>query len=321
MGKFKSPKFPWFLFLGTNPTLNGSWSLMLTGFRNIFWQCRIFPWPLPLRFWISRVPFANMVFLVAHIPSRSQGRCRCINVHLPVPDRSASRGKCADECWRRDYKVRHFGNFHLLSLIQIQVSASFGSPVCTQFFSVFSHLMGIFYRTIRMVENGIKPVYVFDGKPPEMKSGEVSPCHWIFNQDVPRRSYTCIALNLLGLFISSCLNVRRDEKRLRRLWKKPKRLVGLVFRLPFFYCDHAEGLLRYFIAGEAENVEKFTKRLVKVTKEHNEECKKLLSLMGIPYIEVSMVSTIVISNIIMSLLHYDVIPFRPLVKLKLSVLH
>ena len=37
----------------------------------------------------------------------------------------------------------------------------------------FSHLMGMFYRTIRMLENGIKPVYVFDGKPPEMKSGEV----------------------------------------------------------------------------------------------------------------------------------------------------
>jgi 5'-3' exonuclease len=24
-----------------------------------------------------------------------------------------------------------------------------------------------------MIENGIKPVYVFDGKPPEMKSNEV----------------------------------------------------------------------------------------------------------------------------------------------------
>lgn len=36
-----------------------------------------------------------------------------------------------------------------------------------------SHLMGIFYRTIRMVENGIKPVYVFDGKPPDLKSDEV----------------------------------------------------------------------------------------------------------------------------------------------------
>lgn len=37
-----------------------------------------------------------------------------------------------------------------------------------------SHLMGFFYRTIRMVENGIKPVYVFDGKPPTLKSGELA---------------------------------------------------------------------------------------------------------------------------------------------------
>lgn len=34
--------------------------------------------------------------------------------------------------------------------------------------------MGIFYRTIRMVENGIKPCYVFDGKPPSMKGGELA---------------------------------------------------------------------------------------------------------------------------------------------------
>lgn len=40
-----------------------------------------------------------------------------------------------------------------------------------------SHLMGFFYRTIRMVENGIKPCYVFDGKPPELKSGVVSAGH------------------------------------------------------------------------------------------------------------------------------------------------
>ena len=33
--------------------------------------------------------------------------------------------------------------------------------------------MGMFYRTIRMVDNGIKPVYVFDGKPPQMKAGEL----------------------------------------------------------------------------------------------------------------------------------------------------
>jgi len=36
-----------------------------------------------------------------------------------------------------------------------------------------SHIMGTFYRTIRLLENGIKPVYVFDGKPPQMKSSEL----------------------------------------------------------------------------------------------------------------------------------------------------
>ena len=39
---------------------------------------------------------------------------------------------------------------------------------------VTSHLQGMFYRTIGMLANGIKPVFVFDGKPPELKGGEVS---------------------------------------------------------------------------------------------------------------------------------------------------
>lgn len=34
--------------------------------------------------------------------------------------------------------------------------------------------MGTFYRTIRLVDQGIKPVYVFDGKPPNLKSGELA---------------------------------------------------------------------------------------------------------------------------------------------------
>ncbi|CAG2060616.1 unnamed protein product, partial [Timema podura] len=37
-----------------------------------------------------------------------------------------------------------------------------------------SHLMGTLYRTIRLIENGIKPLYVFDGKPPQLKSGELA---------------------------------------------------------------------------------------------------------------------------------------------------
>lgn len=38
-----------------------------------------------------------------------------------------------------------------------------------------SHLQGLFARTIRMVENDLKPCYVFDGKPPALKSNVVRP--------------------------------------------------------------------------------------------------------------------------------------------------
>ncbi|XP_023221977.1 flap endonuclease 1-like [Centruroides sculpturatus] len=93
-----------------------------------------------------------------------------------------------------------------------------------------SHLVGLFYRTIRMVENGIKPVYIFDGKPPTMKNEEL-------------------------------------EKRQERREEAQKQL------------EKAEEL------GNIEEVSKFTRRLVKVTRQHNEDCKTLLQLMGIPYIE------------------------------------
>eukprot|EP00965_Chrysotila_dentata_P245711 6206727-Pleurochrysis_carterae.AAC.1 len=39
---------------------------------------------------------------------------------------------------------------------------------------VTSHLTGMFYRTIRMLEAGIKPVFVFDGKPPTLKGGQLA---------------------------------------------------------------------------------------------------------------------------------------------------
>lgn len=38
---------------------------------------------------------------------------------------------------------------------------------------VTSHLSGLFYRNINFLSLGIKPVYVFDGKPPSMKSAEI----------------------------------------------------------------------------------------------------------------------------------------------------
>lgn len=32
------------------------------------------------------------------------------------------------------------------------------------------HLVGLFHRTIQFMEHGVKPIWVFDGKPPELKS-------------------------------------------------------------------------------------------------------------------------------------------------------
>lgn len=104
-----------------------------------------------------------------------------------------------------------------------------GSNLMNEDGETTSHLMGMFYRTIRMVENGIKPVYVFDGKPPDMKSGELA-------------------------------------KRKERREEAQKQL------------EKAEE------AGDEENIEKFNRRLVKVSKQHNEECKELLKYMGIPFI-------------------------------------
>merc|ERR1719463_959815 len=39
---------------------------------------------------------------------------------------------------------------------------------------VTSHIIGMLTRTIKLMEHGIKPVYVFDGKPPELKLGELA---------------------------------------------------------------------------------------------------------------------------------------------------
>ena len=39
---------------------------------------------------------------------------------------------------------------------------------------VTSHIQGMFNRTIKMMESGVRPAYVFDGKPPQLKGGELA---------------------------------------------------------------------------------------------------------------------------------------------------
>ncbi|ASJ16959.1 flap structure-specific endonuclease [Thermococcus chitonophagus] len=48
-----------------------------------------------------------------------------------------------------------------------------GTPLMDSKGRITSHLSGLFYRTINLMEAGIKPAYVFDGKPPEFKKKEL----------------------------------------------------------------------------------------------------------------------------------------------------
>lgn len=119
-----------------------------------------------------------------------------------------------------------------MSLYQflIAVRQQDGQQLQTETGETTSHLMGIFYRTLKIVDNGVKPVYVFDGKPPEMKSDELA-------------------------------------KRVMRNQEAAKT---------------AEELKE---TGTAEEIQRFERRTVRVTREQNDEAKKLLKLMGVPYIE------------------------------------
>lgn len=45
-----------------------------------------------------------------------------------------------------------------------------GTPLQDSAGRVTSHLSGLIYRTTNLMEKGIKPVFVFDGKPPELKA-------------------------------------------------------------------------------------------------------------------------------------------------------
>jgi flap endonuclease-1 len=55
--------------------------------------------------------------------------------------------------------------YQFLSIIRGQD----GKPLMDSKGRITSHLSGLFFRTINFIEKGIKPVFVFDGRPPELK--------------------------------------------------------------------------------------------------------------------------------------------------------
>lgn len=62
-----------------------------------------------------------------------------------------------------------------------------GTPLMDSNGNVTSHLSGLFYRNINLLQEGIKPVYVFDGKPPELKLKELQKRSK--NKEIAREKY------------------------------------------------------------------------------------------------------------------------------------
>jgi flap endonuclease-1 len=61
--------------------------------------------------------------------------------------------------------------YQFLSIIRDRMT---GEPLRDSRGRVTSHLSGLFYRTTRMLEAGIEPVYVFDGEPPKFKEETIA---------------------------------------------------------------------------------------------------------------------------------------------------
>jgi len=65
-------------------------------------------------------------------------------------------------------------SFNFLYQFLAIIRGADGRPLMDSKGRVTSHLSGIFYRNINLLEEGIKPVYVFDGPPPKLKMYEAA---------------------------------------------------------------------------------------------------------------------------------------------------
>jgi len=69
-------------------------------------------------------------------------------------------------------KILVIDSFNILYQFLSSIRQRDGTPLMDGRGKITSHLSGLFARTAKMLEFGIKPVFVFDGKPPQIKEKE-----------------------------------------------------------------------------------------------------------------------------------------------------
>ncbi|MCS6783908.1 MAG: flap endonuclease-1 [Candidatus Caldarchaeum sp.] len=66
-----------------------------------------------------------------------------------------------------------FDAYNILYQFLATIRGADGRPLMDRRGRVTSHLSGLFFRTVNFLQEGLLPVYVFDGRPPEMKMATV----------------------------------------------------------------------------------------------------------------------------------------------------
>ena len=60
--------------------------------------------------------------------------------------------------------------FNIIYQFLTTIRGPTGEPLMNSKGKITSHLTGLFYRNINLLNNNIEPIYVLDGKPPQLKS-------------------------------------------------------------------------------------------------------------------------------------------------------
>jgi len=106
-----------------------------------------------------------------------------------------------------------------------------GVPLKNRRGEITSHLSGLFYRNINFMETGIKPIYVFDGKPPRLKKTEIERRKSVKEQAIQKYEK---ALEI-GDFEEARIHAQATSRLNKQMIKDSKRLLTLmgiqIFRL------------------------------------------------------------------------------------------
>ncbi len=121
-------------------------------------------------------------------------------------------------------KMLGFDSYNVIYQFLSSIRGEDGTPLKDSHGNVTSHLAGLFYRTISLVEKGVRPVFVFDGKPSALKSETIKKRNKIRTDAQQKHEKAVAEGNLEDARKFGSRALRLDE----RMVSDAKQLVSLM---------------------------------------------------------------------------------------------